>query len=352
MREMSTPTGSIPKSQTLRSNPDTGPAVAASVDELLAGASSRTAMDKHVDSLSGSPFERAVIDGRPYIVKHIGYDLDWLARALGDRDCFALTMWRTGLLHALPSEIDPATVGVAHDPASGRVSMLMHDIGQWLVPAGSDAVPLATHRQFLTHMATMHARFWDFTGVPGLLDPGARYTALTPGTGEREAAAGHDDPVPRALGGGWAALHAAAPAAHELAIALVTDPAPLVAAFAETPATLIHGDWKFGNLGAHPDGRTILLDWGWPGRAAPLADVAWYLAVNCDRLPESKEYTVAAYRGALEAQGIATSGWWERQLGLALVGGFLQLGWSKTGDAAELAWWVDRIVPVARELVR
>jgi aminoglycoside phosphotransferase (APT) family kinase protein len=39
----------------------------------------------------------------------------------------------------------------------------------------------------------------------------------------------------------------------------------LVAAFGETPATLIHGDWKFGNLGAHPDGRTILLDWGGPG---------------------------------------------------------------------------------------
>ena len=78
----------------------------------------------------------------------------------------------------------------------------------------------------------------------------------------------------RALGGGWGGLRAAAPDAHELALALVTDPAPLVAAFGETPATLIHGDWKFGNLGAHPDGRTILLDWGWPGRAAPLTDLA------------------------------------------------------------------------------
>ena len=332
--------------------PDVGPPVAASVDELLAGASSRGPMDKHVDSLSGSAFERVVIGGQPYILKHIGYDLDWLARALGDRDCFALTMWRTGLLHALPPTIDHAIVGVAYARATGHVSMLMHDIGRWLVPAGSNAVPLTTHRQFLGHMAELHARFWEFPGVPGLLDPGARYTALTPATGEREAAAGHDDPVPRALGGGWAALYAAAPVAHDLALALATDPAPLVAAFAETPVTLIHGDWKFGNLGAHPDGRTILLDWGWPGRAAPLADLAWYLAVNCDRLPESKEHTIAAYRHALEALGIDTSGWWDRQLGLALVGGFLQLGWSKTGNAAELAWWVDRIVPIAAGLMR
>ena len=329
-----------------------GPPVTASVDELLAGASSRGPMDKHVDSLSGSPFERAVIDGRPYVVKHIGYDLDWLARALGDRDCFALTMWRTGLLHALPPTLDHATVGVAYDAATGHVSMLMHDIGRWLVPAGSDAVPLATHRLFLAHMAAMHARFWDFGGVPGLLDPGARFMALTPATGEREVAAGHDDPVPRAIGGGWAALHAAAPEAHDLALALVTEPAPLVAALGETPSTLIHGDWKFGNLGAHPDGRTILLDWGWPGRAAPLTDLAWYLAVNCDRLPESKEQTIAAYRDALESLGIETSDWWDRQLDLALVGGFLQLGWSKTADATELAWWIDRVVPVARGLMR
>jgi hypothetical protein len=99
-------------------------------------------MDKH----AGSPFERAVIDGRPYVVKHIGYDLDRLARALGGRDCFALTMWRTGLLHALPSAVDQATIGVAYDAATGHVSMLMHDIGRWIVPAGSDAVPLAMHR--------------------------------------------------------------------------------------------------------------------------------------------------------------------------------------------------------------
>ena len=42
------------------------------------------AMDKHVDSLSGSPFERAYVDDETYIVKHIARDLDWLMRVLGD----------------------------------------------------------------------------------------------------------------------------------------------------------------------------------------------------------------------------------------------------------------------------
>jgi len=255
-----------------------------------------------------------------------------LARALGDRDCFALTMWRRGLLQALPPEIDHAVVGAAHDPGTGIVSLLMHDVGEWLVPAGDEPLDLAAHHGFLDHMAAMHVTFWDLGPLDGLLDPGARYGALVPATGEREAAAGGTDPVPRALAGGWAALREAVPELHDRALALATDPAPLVDALSRTPVTLVHGDWKAGNLGVHPDGRTILLDWGWPGRTAPLVDIAWYLAVNCDRLPESKEDTVAAYRLALESRGVSTAGWWDRQLGLALLGGFLQLGWSKTGD--------------------
>jgi hypothetical protein len=326
--------------------------VAGSADELLAGADWRGPMDKHEDSLSGSPFERAIIDGRPYVVKHIGYDLDWLARALGDRDCWALTMWRTGLLDALPDCLDHTIAGVAHDPATGRVTLLLHDVGDWLVPPGSGPLPAATHLRFLDHVARMHVEFWGFEDGYGLLAPGNRYTALTPATGAREAAAGHDDPVPRALAGGWASLRDAAPQAYELILALATDPAPLVDALAETPATLIHGDWKAGNLGAHPDGRTILLDWGWPGRAAPLVDLAWYLAVNCDRLAMSKEDTIGAYRRALVGHGVDPAGWWDRQLELALLGSFVQLGWSKTHDRVELDWWLARVVPVGEDLLR
>ncbi len=73
---------------------------------------------------------------------------------------------------------------------------------------------------------------------------------------------------------------------------------------------------------------------------------------DCDRLPMSKEDTIIAYRQSLEAHGVRTADWWDRQLDLALLGGFLQLGWSKTGDPVELGWWVERVLPVARELDR
>jgi len=316
---------------------------------------SRESFAKNVDSLSGSPFERVLISGEPYVLKHLSRELDWIMRALGDgldgRPPFVALMWRDGLLDALPDVIDPTIVGVSYDGGTGHCSVLMRDIGSHLVPSGGDRIPLAQHRGFLDHMAAMHARFWEFEDRIGLLPPGGRYRALTPEMAAREAAAGYDDPVPRYVTTGWEALRLAAPEAYELTLSLATDPTPLASALAETPGTLVHGDWKYGNLGTGPGGRTILLDWAWPGRDGTCVDLAWYLAVNCDRLPESKEDATAALRAALERAGVSTADWWDRQLELALVGGFVQLGWSKTHDPAELHWWTDQIVPVARDLL-
>ena len=92
----------------------------------------------------------------------------------------------------------------------------------------------------------------------------------------------------------------------------------MVDALAETPATFVTGDWKMGNLGRHADGRTVLVDQAYPGQAPGLYDLLWYVALNRQRLPVSKEATIEAYRAGLEAAGIDTGGWFERQLGLSV----------------------------------
>jgi hypothetical protein len=94
----------------------------------------------------------------------------------------------------------------------------------------------------------------------------------------------------------------------------------------------------------------VLVDWAFPGEGAGCSDLAWYLAVNCDRLPASKESAIELYRASLESLGVATAGWFDRQLELALLGSFCMLGWSKTGDPVELDWWVQRVTDVAEEL--
>ena len=330
-------------------------AIADLLDDLAGGRAWRLEpLDKHVDSLSGSPFELATVGEDRYLVKHIAADLDWIMRDLGDgvdgRVPWALVLWQEGILDRLPPELDHLIAGMAYDPDTAHLWQVMRYEPDAMVPADGELVALGQHRQFLDHMAAMHATFWGFADSHGLLTAERRYGFADPGFTEREAAVGRFDAIPGMFPDGWAAVRAAAPEAAELALRLVADPSPLATAMADGPATFVHGDWKFGNLGAKPHGRTVLLDWAWPGAAGPGVDLAWYLAVNCDRLPESKEDTITAYRTGLEQRGIDTEPWWDRHIELALVGAFLQLGWSKPGNPHELAWWTDRVGPTMRSL--
>jgi aminoglycoside phosphotransferase (APT) family kinase protein len=114
------------------------------------------------------------------------------------------------------------------------------------------------------------------------------------------------------------------------------------------PQTLVHSDWKAGNLGSHADGRTVLLDWAFPGAAPWSVDLAWYLAVNCDLIAQSKEDAIAAYRESLMRRGVDVADRWDEQLECGLLLALVHLGWSKTG--AELEWWADRVQRAVRYL--
>ena len=226
----------------------------------------------------------------------------------------------------------------------GGVSLLMPDISADMVPA-EEGLTEAAHAQFMRHMATLHARFLGWSDQIGLCSQRQRWSFLTP---QVAASLGSDDLVPRAVPGGWTAMAAAEPAAWKVASSLAQDPSPLVRAMAELPQTLVHGDWKGGNLGLRPEGRTALLDWAFPGQDNPLVDLCWYLAVNCDRLPEGKDETAMRYRAALQAEGVDTTTWWDDALALSQLVAFVQMGWSKSGE--ELTWWAERAVKAAAQL--
>ena len=114
-----------------------------------------------------------------------------------------------------------------------------------------------------------------------------------------------DVPVPIMVADqGWGVLPEKDPALSEIVTAIHRNPGHLAGLLRETPQTFIAGDWKLGNLGTRPNGDTVLLDWAYPGEAPPAWELAWYLALNRSRLPESKEATIDRYRTALEAAGV------------------------------------------------
>jgi hypothetical protein len=319
-------------------------APAGSVEEMLRAATSREPLVAG-DSKSGARFERVVIDGERYVVKHLHVDDDWIMRTSGDVRCRPAVVWQAGLLDELPTSIDPAIVAVAE--GEGRngwgCALLMRDVGELLVPEGDHPVSLAQHLGFIDHMADLHAAFWGWQDVIGLLPPTHRLIEFHPHHMALEAKRGWPDPVPPIIVKGWEHFPSQAGPLAEPVIALVDDPGPLVGALAELPQTFLHGDWKMGNLGSHPDGRTILLDWAMPGQGCGLLDLHWYLALNSARLPHSKPAATSAYRQALAGRGIETASWWDRGVALARLTGLVWFGWEKclAGPGPELQWWLD-----------
>jgi len=315
--------------------------------ELLAAATQRTVLAE-APGKSGATLERVVIDGQDYVLKHLDLAQDWTLRASGCLRGAPLVLWERGILARLPACFNQPIVAAAPRPGGG-CTLLMRDVSPWLVPATDAPITLDQHARFLRHMAALHAEFWacgaEFDVIPAM----HRFLELSPWTAAAEAAVGSAHLVPQLVAQGWPLLAQVAPAAAAVVTPLAHDPGPLVAALAATPHTFVHSNFKLDNLGTDGAGRTVVLDWEQPGRGAPLSDLAWYLAINCRRLPQAKEASITAYREALEACGVDTGPWWERQLALCLLGALVQFGWEKAfgGYDEELAWWEAHAVRAA-----
>jgi len=246
----------------------------------------------------------------------------------------------------LPERIDHATVGVA--AGLGRNgwggAILMRDVAGELVPPGDDPVTPEAHHGYLDDLAALSARMLGWRDDVGLVPLAARWGWFSEASLAVERERGWPDPVPPIAARGWAEFARRAPRrVADVVDALRRDPSPLVAAASTTPMTFVHGDWKFGNVGTARDGRTLLIDWTYPGEAPPCFELAWYLALNNARVPGSKESAVDAFEVALRRHGVDTAPWYARQAALCLLGGLVIFGWEKAlGSDAELGWWCDR----------
>jgi hypothetical protein len=341
---------------TLRSRP-----VHDSLDELLAGCTSRQPFAP-ADARSGSRFEWVVVDGERLVLKHVHLDDDFTMRASGDLGCRPLRVWQSGLMDLAPQAIDHAVLGVARGDGRNAwgAALLLRDVSTELVPIGDEPIGEEQHLAFLDHLAALAAAGWgwrdgsgDATAL-GLLRPEFRWSWFAPASLDGERALGWPERVPQLAAEGWERFAGRARRdVVALVAALHADPAPLVDALRATPWTFLHGDWKLGNLGTASDGRTVLLDWAYPGEGPVAHELAWYLALNRARLPlgHSKESTIVELRAALERHGVDTAGWWDRQLDLCLLGALVQFGWEKAfGPDEELSWWCERAAEGGRRL--
>ena len=320
-----------------------------SVAELLARASSRERVTP-ADARSGAVFERIVVGSDCYFVKHLGFAADWVMRVTGDDVCRQYLIWQAGIMDRFPDCIDHAVVAMdlagAGDDAV--LTIVMRDVGGFLVPPGDAVVPADQHIGFVSHMAALSSAFWGWDDHIGLTAMAQRIRCFAPDNIAAELTAAEVPTAIAAAAAGWRALPGRSPMMSQLARLVHDRPEVITGPLSGTPRTFLAGDWKMGNLGTHPDGRTILLDWALPGAGPPCWDLCWYLALNQARLPEPKEAAISRFRAALEHHGIGTGSWWQQQLDLCMIGIMAAFGWEKAlGDAGELSWWEARIADAA-----
>jgi len=242
--------------------------------------------------------------------------------------------------------------------AGEQAALVMDDVSAALVPPGDDPLTVEQTRQSLEGLAALHSAFHGFparlaNGL-GLCSLASWLTMLSPATAMRERDTEPIDPVTPHITPGWDAFASLTPDTWSVVEPLLRNPAPLVDALRDLPATVVHADAKVGNLGFDGE-RLILLDWSQTLRGPGALDLGWYLAVNSARLPIPRDEAIDIYRaererlGRLPASGAA----WERELALGLLAGTLRLGWAKalgaasddpgtrSRERAELAFWAD-----------
>jgi len=323
--------------------------ISGSAAELLARASSRERV-MPADARSGAVFERVVVGPDRYFVKQLSFGSDWVMRASGDHVGRQYLVWQAGIMGQAPDCIDHAVVamGLAGAGDGAVLTIVMRDIGEYLVPPGDAIVPAGQHAGFITHMAAMSSAFWGWDDQIGLTTMAQRIRFFAPDTIAAELTAAEVPGPIAAAAAGWSALPGRSPLLSRLARLVHDRPQVLTGPLSQTPRTFLAVDWKMGNLGTHPDGRTILLDWAFPGAGPACWDLCWYLALNRARLPEAKEAAISRFRAALEDHGTDTGNWWQQQLDLCMIGIMATFGWEKAlGDAGELSWWEEAVAGAA-----
>ncbi len=290
-----------------------------------------------------------------FILKRVSAAWDYFMRATDDRLGREAGVWQAGLLDRLPAELGHVYIACAQDGDGWAI--LMRDVGPKLI-LNRGNIERDEHRAILDGLAAMHATFWNAPELAdpsiGLCPPDIHYSIISPATARRNA----DAPgvMPLAAQQGWDNLAAALPIdLFDICLSLSNEPAPLVAALARYPMTLVHGDARIANIAIERDdnrSRATLIDWAIAGvNAAPL-DLIWYLGARTPWLPGDRDDAMAIYRDALQRRlgSRFEPDCWQPMLDLSILGGLIRFGWytgteiARGGDVAraDLAWWADR----------
>ena len=257
--------------------------VGSSIDDLLAGASRVTTIESA--GKSGARLDRVMIGGEPYVVKYLdatstGPCAPRASRAARSSSCGgAASSPSSPTASTSPSSASPATprptVAAADARRRGVAGARTDDAG----PARpAPAVPGP-------HGGAARGLLGDRADID-VVSPTDRYLELSPRMAAAEAALGSDHLVPRLVAQGWPLFAEVAPAPPRWSYPLAARPgaAGRGAGDARRHARARQLEARQPRDRRRRAHRPARLG-DCPAAGAGLSDLAWYLAINCRRLP-------------------------------------------------------------------
>jgi hypothetical protein len=224
------------------------------------------------------------------ILKRMRPDESWLMRSSGDTRCREVQLWQHGLLADMPPALCAPVLAAAYDEHTREGALLLVDVSRWLgtLEDCSAPVPAWLVRQYLDHLARLHAHYWQDERLTderfALASVEQTLLMLSPSVMAGYLASGEPHSYIPVSHAGWEAFYAAAPAEALRRLQRVFDaPAALLASAASVPATLLHGDAWPPNMGAlratrtHTRSRTMLIDWALATAGPATFDPFWLL---------------------------------------------------------------------------
>lgn len=309
--------------------------------DVLRDVVERTAVADHAGK-SGAGLERVRLrDGRALVVKRVDPEHDVTLALTGGGPSREYVLWRDGVFDRLPP-------GVGHAVVDGWVDgdstvLVLRDLGDRVL-TWDDRLSADQAARTMAAVASLHRAFLG-QAPPGLAPLDLVLTLFTP---RRIRAAKVDEvELMRLALRGWELFADTVPAdVAEPVLALLDDPAPLVAALQRAPTTLLHGDLATVNLALDGD-DLVLIDWAMSTAGPGAVDIARFVAGCSSVVDATREEVIGWYRAA------AGSACDDRTMHLGLLSAMVWLGWNKALDAvehpdpatrsrekADLDWWV------------
>lgn len=283
--------------------------------------------------------------GSRLILKEFQPQRDWVMRLTHDKLTREAMLFVHGVYARMPAQIIVPIIAVARH--GDTWATLLHDISSELLPADRVLLP-DDSRLLLKHLAALHAYFWNDRNLEnaalGLSSLEDFVTILSPAKVNKEIKAGRAHPVLEMAARGWIRFEQTAPQdVVKIVAGWQENPTLLLEALQRMPQTLLHADFKLGNLGISAARETVALDWQDATRGAGVLDLGYFVALNARWFPFGKPEALEIYRHAMQTHGHPIS---TREIELGLIaGGALRLMWLMTlNDNRDLDWWYDLIL--------